>query len=135
MTVRLSKKGEGGVKGHLLRTTVLLMALFVSAAACEKTRPPRPQEEEARTVTIWNTYYVRFQIDGVWYHAVPVDSHGFLRSSPRAHLLNGPVYVRRQGEELWQCYPHGHQLPHEAQIMMSSSRAPVTVKTRDDPCR
>jgi hypothetical protein len=118
----------------LLAVLFLPSALCVPAAACQPTGMPTPHEVEPRTVTILDTYYVRFQVDGESYHAVPIDGDEFLRSSSGRHFFQGPVYVRREGG-VWQCHSRGYQVPQGARIMISSSRAPVTLHAEKGYCR
>ena len=103
--------------------------------ACVPAALPAPRQAEPTTITLPSTDYVRFEFDGVTYHAVPVQAGGYLLSSPHGHRLDGPTYIRREGEELWQCYPKGYQIPAEASIILSGTRAPVTITTLDVVCR
>jgi hypothetical protein len=125
--------------GEMMRTLLaevfLSFALCVSPAACRPVAEPTPREVEAASVTIQNTYYIRFQIDGDSYHAVPIDGDDLVRGAKAGYLFEGPVYVRKEGEELWRCWPRGYQVPAGARIMISSSRAPVTVRTWERYCR
>ena len=115
--------------------SLLLLALLVLACARSPVETPVPLREEPRSVTIPDTYYVRFYVDGTWYHAVPVSSEDFLKSAAGPYLLEGPTYVRQQGQDLWECYPLGYQVPQGAEVMVSGSRAPVTLKTMAQVCR
>lgn len=122
------------MKGTLLTVLFLPFALCVSAAACEPAGAPTPHEAEAGSATILDTYYVRFQIDAESYHAVPIDGDDLLRGAPGAYLFEGPAYVRRQAEVVWRCHPRGYQVPRGAEIIISSSRARVTITTLDYDC-
>jgi hypothetical protein len=121
--------------GRVIRLSLLLVGLLDAAAACRPAIAPTPQQGVPRAVTILDTFYVRFHIDGVAYHAVPADGDYLLRAASGAYILQGPAYLRKEGEEVWQCHPRGYQLPQGARIMVSSSRAPVTVETLVYPCR
>jgi hypothetical protein len=117
-----------------LAVLFLPLALSVSAAGCEPAGTPTRHEAEPGTVTILATYYVRFRIDGESYHAVPIDRDDLLRRASGGYLFEGPAYVRRKGEVVWRCHPRGYQVPHGAKIMISSSRAPVTITTLEGDC-
>jgi hypothetical protein len=87
------------------------------------------------TLTIPETDYVRFQVDGVAHHAVPLYADSYAAYSSGLRGLQGPTFVKSEGEELWQCYPRGYHLPPEARDIMRGTRAPVTIVTMDPQCR
>ena len=120
---------------NLLAGVFLPFALCISAAACQPEAAPTQHGAEVSSVAILDTYYVRFLLDGDSYHAVPIDGDELVRGARGGYLFEGPVYVRREGEELWRCQPRGYQVPAGARIMISSSRAPVTARTRERFCR
>jgi hypothetical protein len=123
------------MKGTLLAVLFVPLSLFTTATACGSEGPTTASEGQRRTVMIPDSYYVRFQVDGESYHAVPVDGDHLLRGASGGYIFEGPAYVREEGDEVWQCHPRGYQIPQGARIMVSSSRAPVTVRTRDAYCR
>ena len=86
-------------------------------------------------LTIPETDYVRFQMDGVTYHAVPLHADSYATGPSGLRSLQGPTYLKGEGEELWQCYPQGYHLPLEATDIMRGTRAPVTIVTMDPDCR
>jgi hypothetical protein len=122
------------MKGMPLALFLVPLSLFVSVTACRSERPTALPEDEPRSVTISDTYYIRFELDGESYHVVPIDGDDLLRSASGGYLFSGPAYVRKEGEELWQCHPRGYQIPLGASIMVSSSRAPITIETLVESC-
>jgi hypothetical protein len=122
------------MKATLHAVLFVSLSVFATATACRSVGPTDPREAEPRSVTILDTYYVRFQLDGESYHAVPIDGDDLLRGASGGYLFGGPAYVRREGEVVWQCHPRGYRIPRGARIMISSSRAPVTVWTWERYC-
>jgi hypothetical protein len=109
--------------------------VFFLGASCVPSPSPPQEAKEPTTLTIVETDYVRFDLDGVTHHAVPLHADSYATGSSGMRVLEGPTYVKREGEELWQCYPTGYHLPADARDIMRGTRAPVTIVTMDPECR
>jgi hypothetical protein len=124
-----------GLKISALTPARLFLAVLLLGASCAPSPSPTQQAKEPTTLTIWETDYVRFDLDGVTYHAVPLYADSYATGSSGLRRLEGPTYVKREGEELWRCYPKGYHLPPDARDIMRGTRAPVTIETMDPECR
>jgi hypothetical protein len=117
------------------RAAWFLLAVLLTGASCSPSPAVTRETKGPTTLTIWDTDYVRFEWDGVTYHAVPLRAGSYATGPSGLRSLQGPTYVRQEGDELWQCYPQGYHLPPDARDIMRGTRAPVTIVTMDPECR